>query len=213
MARIVEFARENGWPQAIARVMGGGLRRLRDGITARKLGCAGFRVGRHPRLLGLSHMQLGARFTAGDDLWLEAVTVFAGQRFSPQLSIGAGCNLSDRVHIACLEHVSIGANFLSGSGVLISDHAHGAYRGPQQSSPETAPVQRALYSAGPVNIGDNVWLGDAVMVLAGASIGDGCVIGAGSVVTGEIPPRSMAVGTPARVVRRWDESLAQWVKA
>lgn len=213
MARIVEFARENGWPQAIARVIGGAHRRLRDGITASKVDCRGFRVGRHPRLLGLSHMKLGERFTAGDDLWLEAVTHYAGQTFAPQLTIGPGCNLSDRVHIACLSRVTIGANFLSGSGVLISDHAHGAYRGASQSPPEIPPVQRPLYSAGAVTIGANVWLGDAVMVLAGASIGEGCVIGAGAVVTGEIPARTIAAGAPARVIRRWDESLSQWVKA
>jgi lipopolysaccharide O-acetyltransferase len=212
MARIVEFARENGWPQAMARVIGGAHRRLRDGITANKVGCPGFRVGRHPRLLGLSHMTLGARFTAGDDLWLEAVTTFAGERFAPELTIGPGCNLSDRVHIACLRKVTIGANFLSGSGVLISDHAHGAYHGESQSSPETAPVQRPLSSAGPVTIGANVWLGDGVMVLAGATIGEGCVVGAGAVVTGEIPARTIAAGAPARVIRRWDEATEQWVK-
>lgn len=211
MAKIVEFARENGWPLAASRVLGGLMRRVRDGLVGGRLKCPGFRVGRCPKLMGLAHMRLGARFTAGDNLWLEAVTSFAGESFSPALTIGEGCNLSDRVHVACASRITIGQGFLCGSGVLISDHAHGAYRGQAQSSPEVAPVLRPLYSAGPVSIGKNVWLGDGVMVLAGATIGDGCVVGAGSVVTGEIPARTIAVGTPARPIRRWDEATREWV--
>jgi acetyltransferase-like isoleucine patch superfamily enzyme len=51
-----------------------------------------------------------------------------------------------------------------------------------------------------VIIGRDVWLGARVIVLAGVTIGDGCVIGAGSVVTRSLPPNSIAVGAPARVV-------------
>jgi maltose O-acetyltransferase len=53
----------------------------------------------------------------------------------------------------------------------------------------------------PVVIGDNVWLGTRVIVLPGVTIGEGSAVGAGSVVTEDIPPRSLAVGSPARVVR------------
>ncbi len=57
----------------------------------------------------------------------------------------------------------------------------------------------------PITIGDNCWLAGNVTVLAGAKIGAGCVIGAGSVVTGEIPPNSLAYGNPCRVVRKITE--------
>lgn len=53
-----------------------------------------------------------------------------------------------------------------------------------------------------IHIGNDVWIGANVTILDGAKIGDGCVIGAGSVVRGEIPPFSIAVGTPARVIRK-----------
>jgi acetyltransferase-like isoleucine patch superfamily enzyme len=51
-----------------------------------------------------------------------------------------------------------------------------------------------------VVIGDDVWLGVRVVVTAGVTIGDGCIVGAASVVTRDLPPNSIAVGAPARVI-------------
>jgi acetyltransferase-like isoleucine patch superfamily enzyme len=53
----------------------------------------------------------------------------------------------------------------------------------------------------PITIGNNVWFGDNVIVVPGAKVGDGACIGAGSVVTGEIPPFAIAAGVPARVLK------------
>ena len=61
-------------------------------------------------------------------------------------------------------------------------------------------MDRPLISKGCVVIEDNVWLGDNVCVLPGVTIGKGSVIGANSVVTHSIPPYSIAVGTPAKIV-------------
>lgn len=205
------FASANGWDQLIARTGAGLQRRLRDQLTARRLRSPGFRAGRAPRLLGLSHMRIGADFRAGDALWLEAVLAYGGERFAPQLEVGPHVRVSDNVHIACLHRVTIGAHLLSGSRVLISDHTHGSYDGDGASDPAVPPAERPLHSAGAVWIGDRVWLGDGVAVLSGASVGDGCVIGANSVVTGVIPPGTIAVGAPARPVRRWDEGARTWV--
>jgi acetyltransferase-like isoleucine patch superfamily enzyme len=54
----------------------------------------------------------------------------------------------------------------------------------------------------PIILEDNVWLGSRVIVLRGVTIGEGSVVGAGSVVTRDIPPRSLAAGNPARVIRQ-----------
>ena len=213
MRDAAQFARDNGWPEFLSRAAGGLHRRVRDRVTANFLAAPGFRAGRSPRLLGLRHMQVGADFHAGDALWLEAVTRYEGQRFDPRLNIGAHARLSDNVHIACLHRVIVGAHLLAGSRVLISDHTHGCYdpeNVPAQSDPTVPPALRPLYSPGPIVIGDNVWLGDGVVVLPGAHIGDGCVIGANSVVLGTIPANTVAVGAPARSVRRWDRSTNAW---
>ena len=57
----------------------------------------------------------------------------------------------------------------------------------------------------PVTIGDNCWFASNVVIPGGVTIGDGCVIGAGSVVTRDIPPNSLAVGNPCRVIRKITE--------
>lgn len=68
----------------------------------------------------------------------------------------------------------------------------------------TNPVERNTRQewAKPVMIGNNVWIGGSVTILAGVTIGDNCTIGAGSVVTRDIPANSVAVGNPARVVKQ-----------
>lgn len=70
----------------------------------------------------------------------------------------------------------------------------------------THPLDAALRSSGaemgkPVRIGDRVWIGGRAVILPGVSVGDEAVIGAGSVVTRDVPPRTLVAGNPARVVR------------
>lgn len=62
-----------------------------------------------------------------------------------------------------------------------------------------------LEYAYPVTIGNNVWIGGGVSILPGVTIGDNCVIGAGSVVNRDIPPHSLAVGNPCRVIRQLED--------
>ncbi len=64
----------------------------------------------------------------------------------------------------------------------------------------------------PITIGSNCWLASNVTVIGGVSIGEGCVIGAGSVVTKDIPPHSLAVGNPCRVIRKIDEKDSIYLK-
>jgi acetyltransferase-like isoleucine patch superfamily enzyme len=120
---------------------------------------------------------------------------------------------SNAVHIAAIECVEIGNDVLFGSGVFVSDHNHGSYAGANQCAPGLAPADRPLDTRGPVIIEDNVWLGDNVNIVGPARIGFGAVIGANAVVRGDVPARTMVVGTPAHVIKRFDERAGQWVPA
>ena len=210
MSRLLELAREDGWAQALTRMVCASAHRFRDSFTARKLRAPGFRTRCSPHLSGLSHMHIGRNFSAGDSLWLEAVVDYAGERLSPVLTIGDDVGLSDNVHITCINSVTIGSGTLIGSRVIVTDNSHGVYRGDGQSAPDTVPMQRKLHSPAAVVIGRNVWIGDGVAVLPGATIGDGAIIGANSVVTGMVPAGVIAVGSPARIVRRWNEASGIW---
>jgi maltose O-acetyltransferase len=68
----------------------------------------------------------------------------------------------------------------------------------------TDPDERltGIESAEPITIADNVWLGGGVIVCPGVTIGEGSVVGAGAVVVGDLPARVLAVGNPARIVRK-----------
>jgi acetyltransferase-like isoleucine patch superfamily enzyme len=63
-----------------------------------------------------------------------------------------------------------------------------------------------------VSIGDNVWIGANSMVLAGSCIGNHSIVAAGSIVTGEIPPKSLAAGNPARVIKTFD-APDDWIRS
>ncbi len=62
-------------------------------------------------------------------------------------------------------------------------------------------MDQGIYSRGPISIGEGTWIGASATILDGVSIGRGCVIGAGSLVTANIPDYSIAVGVPAKVIR------------
>ena len=121
------------------------------------------------------------------------------------LKIGKNCKFGDYVHITASESVAIGDDCLFASHIFISDTNHGTL----QDDPTTPPDSRPLTSL-PVCIGSKVWLGENVAVLPGAKIGDGCVIGAHAVVKGEIPPCTMAVGSPAKPVKQYNFETKVW---
>ena len=80
--------------------------------------------------------------------------------------------------------------------LLVSDASH------RFDDPRMPVPWQGFTSKGPTRVGDNVWCGAGVVITSGVSVGERCVIGAGSVVTEDIPPFSMAAGAPARVLRR-----------
>jgi len=110
-----------------------------------------------------------------------------------RIVIGTRTAFSNNVSVIACLGVYIGADCLIGDMVSVVDSDfHGL-------SPENRKEQG---KSAPVTIGDNVWLGARVMVLKGVTIGSGSLIGAGSVVTRDIPPRCLAAGSPARVIRK-----------
>ncbi|MEF1172714.1 acyltransferase [Vibrio sinaloensis] len=104
-----------------------------------------------------------------------------------------------------IDSVAIGERVLIADGVYISDNLHSF------DDVDKSVIDQPVVSAGNVNIGDNVWIGEGVSIV-GASIGRNSVVGANSVVTHDIPEYSVAVGSPARVIKQYNFETKQWEK-
>lgn len=168
-----------------------------------------FRVGYTTQWLNGEAATIGAHFRAGKRCRIEMVVEHNNETYMPQLSVGRNVSMNDDVHIGCAQHISIGNDVLMASKVFISDHNHGDYSGDNQHGPDISPSDRPLVCA-PVVIGDRVWLGEMVSVLPGVTIGEGSIIGSNSVVSRDIPPMTIAVGSPARPVKYFDSATGTW---
>lgn len=186
----------------------GGLIKIILDILITKITISNARIIRRPFYFrGKQFMKIGNGFTSGVGLRLDCFL----QKKTVCLEIGTNVQVNDYVHIACIENIYIGDNVLIGSKVFISDHNHGIYDGDNQSNPEEIPEKRFLYSA-PVRIEKNSWIGENVSILPGVTIGFGAIIGANSVVTSNIPSKSIAVGAPAKVVKVFNDLTKKWDK-
>lgn len=126
-----------------------------------------------------------------------------------KLIIGDNVMANYRLHIGSAKYIKIGSNTLFGSDCTVIDHSHGGYKGEFHSNPLEPPVTREIISL-PIVIGKNCWFGDRVFIMPGVTIGDGVVVGAGSVVTKDILPNSLAVGSPAKVIKKFSEKTQRW---
>ena len=98
--------------------------------------------------------------------------------------------------------MKIGDGCLFGEYVTIHDDDHVFGPSEEREWRSTPPGDRGLLTS-PIDIGRNVWLGAKVTVTRGTTIGEGSMVAANSVVTRDVPPFSLAVGAPARVIRSW----------
>lgn len=149
----------------------------------------------------------------------EGLTTGVGCRFeayssdgTQKLFFGNDVQVNDYVHICAMERVSIGHNVLIAGKVYISDNSHGFYKGDKNdTSPDVVPIKRP-YPKLPVVIEDNVWIGEGVMVLPGVIIGKGSIIGANAVVSKSIPEYTIAVGQPAKPIKKYNFETKRWQK-
>ena len=113
--------------------------------------------------------------------------------YGVHLTFGARCFANFGLSALDCNRITIGDDVQIGPYVQLLTPTH-----------PTDPEERrtGIEGAGPITIGDNVWLGGGAIVLANVTIGDDTVVGAGAVVTRDLPARVVAVGNPARVIRQ-----------
>ncbi len=133
------------------------------------------------------------------------ITAINPERGRRIITISDDCIIHPSIHISAVSSVHIGRSVLIAANCYITDHDH------KWQDIDTPAIRNEFLIAQETRIGDHVWIGDGSMVLKGVSIGDNCIIGAGSVVTKSIPPFSLAVGNPARVLKTYDHDARAWI--
>ncbi|WP_199856406.1 CatB-related O-acetyltransferase [Lunatibacter salilacus] len=152
--------------------------------------------------------------------------ILKGTKIRGEVLIGEGAKLINGINISAKSQVKIGRySSLNGPSFDIRSMIHSVEIGSFCSLARGSIIQEFnhntkristyfvlqnllggneksdISSKGPIKIGNDVWIGAQCIVLSGARIGDGAIIGANSVVSGEIPPYAIAVGTPAKVIK------------
>ena len=152
-------------------------------------------------LFGLRYMEFGDQVEMHFNARVQCIDYFqpTDQHFKPRLILHDHVVVQAMCHIGCIDRVEIGEWSTMGARCYITDHTHG---GTSREELLLPPRKRPLVSRGPVKIGKYVHLGEGVCVMPGVTIGDYSVIGAGAVVTHDIPPFSIAVGSPAKVIKQ-----------
>ena len=116
-------------------------------------------------------------------------------RNGPNIIIGDNCFIGNSTEFNISERISIGNNCLIASNCKFIDHDHGF-------SEINKLIRLQDPKITPIIIEDNVWIGTSCIILKGVSIGSGSVIGAGSVVTKNVPPNEVWCGSPAKFLRK-----------
>jgi acetyltransferase-like isoleucine patch superfamily enzyme len=120
------------------------------------------------------------------------VLLCSGPARADKLMIRSGTYVNRFTMLDAHEQIEVGANCMIGPHCYITDGDHGMISG--------VPVGKQPMNVQPVSIEERVWLGAGVIVLKGVTIGRYAVVGAGAVVTRDVPPHAVVVGTPARPV-------------
>lgn len=158
-----------------------------------------------PIMLNNTHcVELGRDIIVYHGARFDIVTERFGRKFTPRVVIGDGSSFQQNFHLACAEEIVIGRNVAVTQNVGIFDIWH-PYEDPER------PIAEQPLKTAPVHIGDGCLIGMGAVIHPGVTIGEHCLIGANSVVTRDVPPFSVALGMPAKVIRRYDHTRLQWV--
>jgi acetyltransferase-like isoleucine patch superfamily enzyme len=158
----------------------------------------------HPLAIdGIQNINIGNYVYIAYNTWLAAVPHTESEKC--ELIIGDGTHIGNFNHIYSTKSVVIGKKVLTADKVYISDNLH------SYENINIPIIDQPIKQISTVEIGDGSWLGENVCVI-GARIGKNCVVGSNSVVTKDIPDYCVAVGAPAKVIKRYCFKSEEWLK-
>ena len=151
------------------------------------------------KIKGLNNISIGSNVIINSMSWLQV------EHEKGNLKIEDGTIIGHFNHIYAYKNIQIGKKVLTADKVYISDCMH-SYK-----EINLPIMNQKTFAINEVIIGDHSWLGENVVIL-GASVGKHSIIGSNSVVTTDIPDYCIAVGAPARVIKRYDFDTNEWLK-
>lgn len=162
-------------------------------------------VIKSPIILTPRFIALGENVYVGYHARLEGVERWNGKTFSPLIKFEKGSSVQQNLHLTCANRVVIGANTAIAANVTITDIHH-------PYNDIALPIERQMIKVKEVIIGEDCKIYNNVVILPGVHIGKHVTIGANSVVSFDIPDYSVAVGNPARIIKKYDFDSQQWKK-
>lgn len=154
-------------------------------------------------VLGWRNVKIGDNTIISQDTWINV-----NHRHIKEISVVIGNNC----FVGRRNFFSPGNLIKLGDYCLITSDCKFLGAGHVYESPFVPYVASGATRGGEIELGTNCWLGANVIVLKGVKIGYGSIIGAGAIVNRNVPPLSVVVGNPGRVIKRFDMRLQTWVK-
>lgn len=155
------------------------------------------------KIEGYNNITIGNNVRIGYKSRISALK-FTGEK-NISLNIEDNSCLGNFNHIICSKGIHIGKKVMTADRVYITDNMH------SYMDIDMPILDQPIKQLDEVTIGDGSWIGENVCVL-GAKIGKNCIIGANSVVTKDIPDFSVAVGIPAKVIKKYNSLTNKWDK-
>jgi acetyltransferase-like isoleucine patch superfamily enzyme len=126
------------------------------------------------------------------------------QKFNSKISIGNRVTSTADLQIAAHKEITIEDDVMFASNINITDGLHG-----YENASKPYKYQN-MFKIAPITIKRGCWIGQNVVILPGVTIGELAIGGANSLVTENIPDRCIAVGSPAKIIKKWDKKKREW---
>lgn len=164
----------------------------------------GSHIDRTAHVLGWRSVRIGEHSIVSADCWLNVNDLPNG---SPQITVGDFCFIGRRNMLSSGRLLRLGDYCLTGPDCrfLGSDHIF--------DDPFMPYVSTGATKEGVIELGANCWLGAGVAIVGNVKIGHGSVVGAMTLVNKDVPPFSLVVGNPCKVIKRYDMGKRTWVAA
>jgi len=184
------------------------------------------RFGNHPanltiqsprRIINSKKIFIGDDVKLGSNCTLKALTGYPGgwmkhpeskhieNNFDSEIWIGHRVTASGSLYLSAAKKISIEDDVMLASNIYISDCTHG------HDHAEIPYKYQGITGVSPILIKKGSWIGQNVVVMPGVTVGEMSIIGANSVVTADVPDKCLAVGVPARIIKKWSREEKRWV--